>query len=373
MTRPSDIVVVGAGIVGCAVAYELARRGASVQVVDGRPVGMGATQASAGVLAPYIEADEKNSVLLDLAVRSLQLYDQFISEVASDSGVAVTYHRTGTLEVTTNDERMATLRNIAARLEARGVSLGLLDGQAARAEEPHLGGDVVGGLLVPTHGFVAAGELTRALATAARRHGAQLVEGSHVQRIVEAGGDLVVETGRGSLTGNAVVLAAGSWSGQVAIVGVGASVPVRPVRGQLLHVAWNGPPLRRVIWGERCYLVPWDDGTLLVGATVEDAGFDERTTVAGVRDLLDAACDLVPHAWTAGFLGARAGLRPASADQLPIVGPSRVLPNLMYATGHYRNGVLLAPLTAQLVADAMLDNRIDPALQALSPQRFGQL
>jgi glycine oxidase len=374
MARPSDIVVVGAGIVGCAVAYELARRGASVQIVDGRrPVGMGATQASAGVLAPYIEADERNSVFLDLAVRSLHLYDSFISRVASDSGVAVTYHRTGTLEVTTSDERMATLRNVAARLEAQGLPLGVFDGRAARSEEPWLSGDVVGGLLVPAHGFVGASELTRALAAAARRHGAQLIEGSHVQRIVEVNGDLVVETGRGPLTSNAVVLAAGSWSGQIEIVGLAASIPVRPVRGQLLQIMWHGQPLRRVIWGERCYLVPWDDGTLLVGATVEDAGFDERTTVAGVRDLLDAACDLVPSAWTAGFIGARAGLRPASADQLPIIGASQVLPNLMYATGHYRNGVLLAPLTAQLVADAMLDSRIDPALEATSPRRFGRL
>ena len=374
MPRPSDIVVVGAGIVGCAVAYELARRGASVQIVDGRrPVGMGATQASAGVLAPYIEADERNSAFLDLAVRGLHLYDSFISRVVSDSGVAVRYHRTGTLEVTTSDERMATLRNVAARLEAQGLPLGLFDGRAARSEEPCLSGDVVGGLLVPAHGFVGASELTRALAAAARRHGAQLIEGSHVQRIVEVNGDLVVDTGRGPLTGNAVVLAAGSWSGQIEIVGLAASIPVRPVRGQLLHCMWNEPPLRRVIWGERCYLVPWDDGTLLVGATVEEAGFDERTTVAGVRDLLDAACELVPSAWTAGFLGARAGLRPASADQLPIIGASQVLPNLMYATGHYRNGVLLAPLTAQLVADAMLDNRIDPALEATSPRRFGKL
>jgi glycine oxidase len=372
--RPSDIVVVGAGVVGCAVAYELARRGASVQIVDGRrPVGMGATQAAAGVLAPYIEGGEGNSVFLDLAVRSLHLYDSFISEVASDSGVAIRYHRTGTLEVTTSDDRMTSLRNIAARLEAQGLPLHLFDGQAARAEEACLSGDVVGGLLISAHGFVGASDLTRALAAAARRHGAQLVEGSHVQRIVEVHGDLVVETGRGPLTGNAVVLAAGSWSGQIEIVGLGASIPVRPVRGQLLQVMWNGPPLRRVIWGERCYLVPWDDGTLLVGATVEEAGFDERTTVAGVRDLLDAACDLVPSAWTAGFLGARAGLRPASADHLPIIGASQVLPNLMYATGHYRNGVLLAPLTAQLVADAMLDNRIDPALEATSPRRFGRL
>jgi glycine/D-amino acid oxidase-like deaminating enzyme len=119
--------------------------------------------------------------------------------------------------------------------------------------------------------------------------------------------------------------------------------------------------------------VPWEDGTLLVGATVEDAGFDERTTVEGVRGLLDAVCAIVPRACTAGFTGARVGLRPATTDDLPVIGPSAVMPNLMYATGHYRNGVLLAPLTAQLVADAMLDNRIDPLLAAVSPARFGDL
>ena len=126
-------------------------------------------------------------------------------------------------------------------------------------------------------------------------------------------------------------------------------------------------------WSGRCYLVPWEDGTLLVGATVEEAGFDERTTAAGVRDLLDAACDVVPRAWNAAFVGARVGLRPASADGLPVIGPSSVVPNVMYATGHYRNGVLLAPLTAQLVADAMLENRVDPLLASVSPSRFGAL
>jgi len=126
-----------------------------------------------------------------------------------------------------------------------------------------------------------------------------------------------------------------------------------------------------VTWSRRCYLVPWDDGSLLVGATVEDAGFDERATVAGVRDLLEAACDVVPQVRTAGFRAARVGLRPGTSDDLPVVGPSGVMQGLVYATGHYRNGVLLAPLTAQLVADAMLDNRIDPMLEKVSPARFG--
>jgi len=373
VAAPSDIVVVGAGIVGCAVAFELARRGASVQVVDDRPAGMGATQASAGVLAPYIEARE-DGPLLDLAVRSLDRFDTFISRVTSASGAPVTYRRNGSIDVATERESMARLTQNADRLKRKGVAADVLDAKAARAEEPHLTGDIAGGLVISSHGYVVAVELTRALAAAARRHGAQLIEHGRVRRIAAAGPrDLVVETDRGSLTGNGVVLAAGSWSGQIEIEGVASRVPIRPVRGQLLHLAWNGTALRRVTWSERCYLVPWEDGTLLVGATVEEAGFDERTTAAGVRDLLDAACELVPHAWTAGFLAARAGLRPASRDELPVIGSSTVIPNLMYATGHYRNGVLMAPLTAELVADAMLENQIDPLLAATSPQRFGRL
>ena len=189
-----------------------------------------------------------------------------------------------------------------------------------------------------------------------------------MRRISRLHGDMIVDTDRGSLTSNAVVLAAGSWSGDDRrSTASSRRVPVRPVRGQLLHLGWTGTPLRRVTWSGRCYLVPWDDGTLLVGATVEDAGFDERTTVAGVRDLLDAACEIVPHAWTAGFRGARVGLRPATADDLPVIGASAAMPDLMYATGHYRNGVLLAPLTAQLVADAMLDEPDRSAARAGQP------
>jgi glycine oxidase len=372
MARPPDIIVVGAGIIGCAVAYELARRGASVQIVDERATGLGATHAAAGILAPHIEMTS-STALLDLAVRSLNLFDDFIARAQADSGLPVLYRRTGTLQVATSEDGMRGLRNAAARLEAQHVVLGLLDAQTVLAEEPLLSHDVVGGLVVPLHGFVSVSELIRALAGAARRHGAQVIEGSRVKRIVAAAGEVTVETDRGPLAGSAVVLAAGSWSGRIEIEGLPARAPVRPIRGQLLRLLWKGPMLRRVVWSERCYLVPWDDGTLLVGATMEDAGFDERTTVAGVRDLLDAACEIAPGSWTAAFVEARAGLRPASTDLLPIIGASRILPNLMYATAHYRNGILLAPVTAALVADAMLDNRIDPAMAAVSPQRFGDL
>src|SRR4051794_16583697 len=259
MARPSDIIVVGAGIVGAAIAHELARRGASVEIVDERAVGMGATQASAGVLAPYIEAPA-DGPLLDLTVRSLNLYDAFVERVIADSGVPVSYRRTGTLDIATNDAELRALRTTADSLATRGVPALLLDGQAVRIEEPQLGVGAIGGLLIESHGFVGAGELTRALIAAARSHGAQLIEPSHVRRITRLHDEMIVDTSRGSLTGNAVVLAAGSWSGRVEVDGASIAVPVRPVRGQLLHLGWSGTPLRRVTWSSRCYLVPWDDG-----------------------------------------------------------------------------------------------------------------
>ena len=368
-SRPSNIIVIGAGVVGCGVACELARRGAAVRMLDDRPPGMGATQASAGMLAPFTESKDCNDAFLELAVRSLDLYDGFVKSVASRSGAPIGYQRTGTLEVATGRDHLAELEDLADRLKGRGVGLRLLDAHAARAEEPHLSADVAGGLLIEPHGFVNAVELTRALAVAARRHGAVAIEGSRATRISRSSAGVVVETSAGTLSADAVVLAAGSWSAQVEIDGV-ARPPVRPVRGQLLHLAWRGTAVRRVLWGERCYMVPWADGTLLVGATMEEVGFDERTTAAGVNGLLGAVCALVPEAADAGFLSARAGLRPGSPDAMPIVGPSRAMEGLVYATGHFRNGVLLAPVTAQLVADAMLSGRIDPALEAIGPQRF---
>ena len=373
LSRSSNILVVGAGIVGCAVAYELVRRGASVQIVDDRLPGMGATQASAGMLAPYTEAKDRNELFLDLAVRSLELYDEFVARVAADAGAPVGYNRTGTIEIAGTSDRMKELRDIARRLAGRRVALEVFDEPAARASEPQLGGDVAGALFIGAHGYVNAPELAHALFTAARGFGATLVNSGRVRRITRRGSDLQLEADTGTHTAQTVIVAAGSWSGQIDIEGA-AAVPVRPVRGQMLHLTWKGSPaLRRVTWGEHCYLVPWDDGTLLVGATMEEVGFDEKTTTAGIQDLLNAACALVPHVRDAGFLSARAGLRPGTPDAMPIVGWSRVVPNVMYATGHFRNGVLLAPLTAQLVADAVLGGRIDPALAAIGPQRLGEL
>jgi glycine oxidase len=368
----TDIVVVGAGVIGCAIAYELSRRGAAVRVLDDRAPGMGATQASAGVLAPYIEADA-GSPLLALTARSLDLFDEFVAGVQEVSGLAIAYRRTGTLDVALQEETMRRLVARAQMLSGQGVSVEVLDAPAARTEEPHLTNDVVGGLLIPAHGFVVAAELTQALVNASRKQGALFEQVSRVHRVSSVDGGLSVETPSGTLRADRVVIAAGSWAGQIEIGGLPVRPPVRPVRGQLLQLGWTGAPLRRATWSDRCYVVPWADGSLLVGATVEEAGFDERTTVAGVRDLIETVCELLPHAWTASLRAARAGLRPCTPDEVPIIGRSCRVPDVMYATGHYRNGVLLSPLTAHLAADALLDDRLDPMLALTSPQRFGEL
>lgn len=376
VASPREIVVVGAGIVGCAIAYELSRRGASVVVVDDRAPGMGATQASAGVLAPFIEA-RHDGPLLELTTRSLGLFDEFIARIRSDSDSVVAYERTGTLDVALDRDSFAALQTLHERLASRGIAADLLDAAAVGQVEPQLSTSAVGGVLIPAHGFVAAAELTRALAAGAQRRRTTFLDSGRVTRIAQDGGALRLDTAGmnpRTLRADAVVVAAGSWARAIRIEGVSQSVPVRPIRGQLLHLHWSGAQqLRRILWSERCYIVPWRDGTVLVGATEEDAGFDERTTLAGIQDLIDAACELLPHAWTASLLAAKVGLRPGTPDHIPIIGWSVALPNLMYATGHYRNGILLAPLTAELVANAVLEGRTDPMLELTRPQRFGEL
>ena len=360
------IVIVGAGIVGWSIAYELASRGARVRLVDARGSGRGATRASAGILAPYIEGHIPD--LRTLAVRSLALYDSFIERVTADSGLPVEYERCGTLHVACDVEEHQLLCSTAAALRDAGVAHAMLDASAARELEPQLPTNVVGGLQVPGHGYVTPGPLVHALASAATRRGAELT----TARVVSiAGGETPrVVTATETIEGDAVVVAAGSWSGFLAAGGT-ETAAVKPIRGQLLQLRLASRPASRVLWGARCYLVPWRDGTVLVGATVEDVGFEETATVAGVQHLLRESAALLPILQHAAFEEVRAGLRPMTADELPAIGPSSTMRQVFYATGHYRNGVLLAPLTATLMADLLLDARRSADLALVRPDRLG--
>ena len=338
-------------------------RGVQSSVVDNRPVAGGATQASAGMLAPYVEAHERTS-MLDLCVRSLNLYEDWIAAVRAESRVDVEYRRIGTLEVALDRAYADTLRAASERRE--GIERTWLDAERAAREYPALGG-VSGALFTPVHGYVAAEQVATALAAAAESRGATFHRAT-VKRIDRQGASLTVTTSSHRIDADAVVLAAGAWTN--AIEGV-RTPPLRPVRGQLLNLGWQGQPLTTILWGPECYIVPRTDGSLLAGATVEDVGFDERTTAAGVRDLLDAVCELLPEAWGASFLGARVGLRPATPDGLPAIGPDPDVEGLVHASGHYRNGVLLAPITARVTADWIVDERRDSCFETFRPDRFG--
>jgi len=337
-----------------------------VRVLDGRGPGGGATRASAGILAPYIEGHDP--AILALGVRSLDLYDEFVRRVVSDSSEEVEYERNGTLEVAiTLDEAMA-LRRRARALAGSRIEHALLDAGDVRRLEPEITPAAVAGLHVRAHGYVAAGGLTRALTSAAMRLGAAFdigtvasVEGGSVARVRTA--DAVIES-------DAVIVAAGSWSSGLGGVDV---VPeaVKPIRGQLLQLRLPSRAAERVIWGSNCYLVARQDGTVLAGATVEDVGFDERATSSGVQELLEGALSLMPVLRGAAFEEVRVGLRPRTRDELPAVGASSTMRHVFYATGHYRNGVLLAPLTARVVADLVLDGKADESLARLDPRRLG--
>jgi glycine oxidase len=368
VTTETDVLVVGAGIIGCAIARELASRGVSVQVLDARGVGRGATQASAGILAPYIEGHE-GGTLLELTVRSLDLYDAWIETVRAESGIDVEYQRSGSLEVALDPQSAEHLIQLFERF-GRHAELVWLDASQARTQEPALSDSTLGALSVPTHGYVAAPALTEALACAAHSRGAVFHHSRRVRSVHASSDRVEIHTHEGeSYRASRVVMAAGSWTGGVEGLSDAAAREVRPVRGQLLRVRWRAKPLEQIVWGPSCYLVPWRDGTVLVGATMEEVGFDERNTAGGVRTLLDAARTLVPGMDDATFLEARAGLRPATSDGLPLIGFSDTTDLIVYATGHYRNGVLLAPLTAKLVGDLLVENRRDEVLGVVGPGR----
>ena len=360
-----NVVVVGAGVIGYAVAYELAARGAQVRIADPRGHGGGATRASAGILAPYIEGH--SATLLQLGVASLNEYDKFLTRLTADARLDLEYRRTGTLQIALDNDEVTELETQAGRLARAQVDHSFVSTKDIARLEPGITSDARAGLLVPEHGYVGVSSLMTTLVAAGARRGVTPVQ-TNVEAVETTGGRVTLTTPDGDLTCDAVVIAAGSWSGGIATAAPPA--PVRPIRGQLVQLHASPGALQRVVWGSACYLVPWTNGTVLVGATVEDVGFNERVTKKAVRSLRVSGERLAPTLRTATFVEARAGLRPATVDELPIIGPSSTMRGVFYATGHYRNGVLLAPWTASAVADLILEGTSRSELDLVRPDRF---
>jgi glycine oxidase len=380
MPRHVDVAVVGAGVIGLASAWRLAQQGLSVAVFDPAP-GSGASGVAAGMLAPVTEARLGEEPLLRLNHASWMRWPEFAVEVAADSGRSIGYRAEGTLMVALVADDRAVLDDLASRHRAMGLTVEPLRGREARRLEPGLAPRVRSGLLATGERAVDPAALVQALAAASTAAGAVLVR-APVERLVTTAGDRVagvaVPAGSGQeqiIGADTVVLAAGCRSATITGLPEQVRPPVRPVKGQVLTLR---PPsgdtpltrtVRGIVRGESVYLVPRDDGRVIVGATVEERGWDTRATAGGAYELLRDALALVPGLDDAELVAVRAGLRPGSPDDLPMIGPSAV-EGLVVATGHHRNGVLLTPVTADAVVAAVAGDPMPDEVVPCDPGRF---
>ncbi len=351
--RSFDAVFVGGGVIGLSCAWAAARRGARVAVLDRAEPPAGATRVAAGMLAPVGELTFGEPELLELTLAAARLYPDFVAELEAASGETTGYTRQGALHIALDRDEAAQLRRVHELQRSLELEAEWLPPRRCRELEPGLTPSFTGGVHAPGEASVDPRALTRALLAALAGVGVELRTGEEVSAGVFAGERLVgVRTAAGEeLRAGAVVLAAGAWSGRAEWLPEHARPPVRPVKGQVLELrAPDGvPPCARILASERVYLVPRPDGRLIVGATSEERGFDTTVTAGGVHELLREACRLLPDVAEMELLDALAGLRPGTPDNLPLAGPGAI-DGLLLASGHYRNGILLAPLTAEAIA-----------------------
>lgn len=370
----ADVVVVGAGVIGLSAAWRLAQAGVDVAVVDPAP-GSGASGVAAGMLAPVTEARLGEDDLWRLNRASWARWPAFADEVEAAAGRSVGFRDDGTLVVALDADDRAFLDDLADRHRAMGLVVEPLRGRDARALEPGLAPGIRAGLLAADERSVDPAALVVALRAAAEAAGVRMIEAEVAQVLMSATRATGVRAGGGDLAAGTVVVAAGCRSATLAGVPDEARPPVRPVKGQILTLAQPpGAPLltrvvRGIVRGASVYLVPRDDGRLLVGATVEERGWDATPTAGGAYELLRDALALVPGLDDATLVAARAGLRPGSPDDLPMIGRT-VVEGLVVATGHHRNGVLLTPITAEAVVAAVTGVAGPDEAAACDPRRF---
>lgn len=371
-----DVLVVGGGVIGLVTAWRAAQRGLRTAVVDPEPGG-GAAQVAAGMLAAVTELHYGEQTLLALNLASARRYPDFAAELTEASGRDIGYRQCGTLAVALDSDDRAHLRELHALQVRSGLDSQWLSGRECRRLEPMLAPGVRGGLRVDGDHQVDPRRLAAALVTACERAGVAFHRRwADRLSVVRDRADGVVLADGTTLTAGRTVLAAGSLSGSLAGVPDAVLPPVRPVKGQVLRLTvperyapFLSRTVRAVVRGSHVYLVPRVNGELVVGATSEELGWDTTVTAGGVYELLRDAHELVPGITELPLTETRAGLRPGSPDNAPLLGPT-ALPDLLLATGHYRNGVLLTPATGDALAHALVTGELPADARPFSPLRF---
>ena len=358
--RDLDVLVVGGGVIGLSCAWRLAQQGVRVAVLERGEPACGATRVAAGMLAPVGELTFGEPELLELTLAAARLYPEFVAELEAATGETTGYERLGALHVALDRDEAAQLRRVHDLQRSLELEAEWLPPRRCRDLEPGLTPSFHGGVFAAGEAAVDPRALTQVLTAAIEGEGAEVRTGTEVVDGVFAGERIVgVRTALGDeLRAETVVLAGGAWSGAMDWLPESARPPVRPVKGQVveLRARGEGPPARHILASERVYLVPRADGRLIVGATVEEMGFDTAVTAGGVHELLREAYRLLPDVAEMELVDAVAGLRPGTPNNLPLVGPGAI-EGLVLATGHFRNGILLAPLAAQAVAELVTGDR----------------
>jgi glycine oxidase len=357
-----DVIVIGGGVIGLSIARELAGR-KSVLLLDRGPTGQGTSRAAAGMLSPLSEADDQGP-FFQLGRASHLLYDRFVAEVQAESGVYIDYSTEGLLFLATTEESANALQRRYEWQKNAGFELELVSADAVRRMEPLVTLDVRTALFIPGDRSVSPRQLVNALKEASLKRGVEVRTGVRVQSISQNR----VHIGETTLEAQNIIVASGVWSAELS--GLKPPIPVYPRKGEILALQMPDNAFRHMIrWGSS-YFVPRGSGELVVGATNEDAGFSMSNTPAGLGHLLMDAQQISSHVGAYPILETWTGLRPATPDQLPILGPSTI-PGVYYATGHYRNGVLLAPITAAIVSDLLEGRKPRLPIEVYAPSRFG--
>lgn len=372
------IVIVGGGICGLGIGWRLAQAGWDVTVFERDQAAGAATWAAAGMLAPQAEAEHAEEALLPLAMESCRLWPSFAEELQRGSGIDVDYRTEGTIVVAVDRDDFELLEYRFDYLRNLGLNLEWLSGYEARRKEPYLSRAVSGAMYSPEDHQVDNRLVGSALKACYAEAGGQLRENTTVDEILINGGRVTgVRVGDAEIAAEAVVVAAGAWSRNIAGLPAGASPPVRPLKGQMaaVRMAPEAPLLNHVVWGPgnsivpSVYLAPKSDGRLIIGATVEEMGFDTGLTAGGMFELLRSAWEVLPGIYDLPLVESWAGLRPASRDDAPILGPTDV-DGLVMATGHHRNGILLAPVTADTVSGYILNGTVADIMRPFALGRF---
>lgn len=377
MQRAADVIIVGAGAIGLAIAWRAAARGLRVTVLERHEPGEGTTRFAAGMIAPVSEAAASEPALLELGRHSARAYPAFVQELTDSSGIDPLYQSCGTLLLARDRDEAEALRREQALRDRLELPTNRLRPTDARALEPALAPTLRSALEIPDDHAIDPRLLARALAAAAERAGAELHSGAEVAGLIadddRVSGVTLKDGTRHHAAGT--VIAAGPWSAQLPGLPESARVPMRPVKGQIIGLRDPAGPglVTRVLRMQPGYLVPRGDGRYALGATVEERGFDTTVTAGAIHELLRDATELVPGLSELTIEELGAGIRPGTPDNLPIIGPGAV-DGLQWATGHYRNGILLAPITAELVAGELAGepdcSPASPLRTHLDPRRF---